>query len=59
MKIKLKLTKKFQKKVAWDPDTDITWTKDKVFETEITPFIAKAMAKGVLEEIKGKETAEK
>ena len=57
-KIKLRLSKQYQNKIAWDPDTDITWTGDKIFESEVTSFVARAMAKKVLEEVKGKETTE-
>ena len=50
-------------KIAWDPDTNITWTGEKVNETEITVFVAKCITKGVLieaskEEEKSKETKE-
>ena len=42
-------------KIAWDPDTNITWTGNKVIESEITVFVAKCITKSVLVEVKGKE----
>lgn len=56
MKVKLRL--KDKNRIAWDPDTDITWTGNKVIGSEITPFVAKAMAKEVLVEVKEKEIKE-
>ncbi len=45
-------------KIAWDPDTNITWTGDKVIESEITVFVAKCITKDVLIEVKGKAAIE-
>lgn len=55
---KIKLQLKDKKRIAWDPDTDITWTGNKINESEITPFVAKAMAKEVLVEVKEKKEKE-
>ncbi len=45
-------------KIAWDPDTNITWTGDKVIESKLTVFVAKCITKNVLIEVKGKEATE-
>ena len=42
-------------KIAWDPDTNITWTGEKVIESEITTFVAKCITKDVLIEVKEPE----
>ncbi len=35
--------------MAFDPDTKNHWSEDKIIESEITPFIAQKLSKGVLE----------
>ncbi len=53
MKGKFRL--KDKTKIAWDPDTNITWTGEKVIESEVTVFVAKCITKSVLVEVKEKE----
>ncbi len=52
MKGKFRL--KDKTKIAWDPDTNITWTGEKVIESEVTVFVAKCITKSVLVEVKEK-----
>ncbi len=49
---KSKFKLKDKTKIAWDPETNITWTGEKVFESGLTSFVAKCIQKGVLVETK-------
>ncbi len=49
---KLKLRLKNKKVMAFDPETKKYWSGDKIIESEVTPFVARALGKGVLEIVK-------
>ena len=46
MKLKLKLKNKGV--IAFDPDTKNHWSGDEVIESEVTPFVSRALGKGIL-----------
>ena len=52
MKIKLRL--KESDKILCDPETKITWTGNKIIESEITTFVASAIGRGILEIVEEK-----
>ena len=49
MKIRLKLRN--PNGIACDPETRITWTGERIEKTEITVFVASAIARGLLERV--------
>lgn len=57
--MKQKLRLKDKNKIAYDPETKLTWEGDKVIESEITSFVAWALGKGILEVVEDKEPEDK
>lgn len=57
MKAKFRLTD--PGKIAYDPETGICWTGDKVIESEITTFVTLAVSKKLLEQVEEEKKKEK
>lgn len=57
MKAKLRLIDK--DKIAYDPETGICWTGEDIIESEMTVFVALALSKKLLVEVKETESEKK
>lgn len=53
--MKQRLRLKDRSKIAYDPETRLTWENNLVIESEITSFVAWALGKGILEVVEDKK----